>query len=157
MKPHTLSIEIDLPREKVIELFEDPDNLAKWQSGFLSHEHLSGEPKHADAKSRITFGTPDQRIEFIETITEYNLPDNLSTTLQGPQRMNIAHHRFTEIGPNAERTRWACTVGYQLKGLKIRLMTIFNPGVFRRQNEAYMGLFKAFCERGDDDRGTKGD
>ena len=85
------------------------------------------------------------------------LPDNLSTTLQGPQGRNVAHHRFTEIGPNAERTRWARTVGYKLKGLKIRLMTIFNPGVFRRQNEAYMGLFKAFCERGDDDRATKGD
>ena len=39
------------------------------------------------------------------------------------------------------------TVGYQLRGIKIRLMTLFNPGVFRRPNEASMGLFKAFCER----------
>jgi len=39
----TVQIDIDLPREQVIQLFDDPDNLAKWQKGLLSFEHLSGE------------------------------------------------------------------------------------------------------------------
>lgn len=36
-------ITIDLPREQVIEIFDDPDNLPKWQPGLGSFEPLSRE------------------------------------------------------------------------------------------------------------------
>jgi len=34
------SVEIDLPRDRVIELFDDADNMVKWQSGLQSFEHM---------------------------------------------------------------------------------------------------------------------
>lgn len=39
---HTVSIEIDLPRERVVQLLADPAHLAKWLRGLLLHEPLNG-------------------------------------------------------------------------------------------------------------------
>ena len=41
---------IDLPRERVIELFDNPDKLPKRQLGFESFEHFEGEEGKADAR-----------------------------------------------------------------------------------------------------------
>jgi hypothetical protein len=44
MKEYTVEIEIALPRHRVIELFDNPNNLVRWQTGLQSVEHISGEP-----------------------------------------------------------------------------------------------------------------
>jgi len=31
---YTSEVTINLPRDRVVELFDDPDNLPKWQKGF---------------------------------------------------------------------------------------------------------------------------
>lgn len=41
---YELEITINLPRERVIELFDNPDNLKKWQEGLQSFSHRSGTP-----------------------------------------------------------------------------------------------------------------
>ena len=50
---YTVEIEIDLPRERVIELFDSTENCFKWQKGLLSFDHLSGEPGQPGAKSKL--------------------------------------------------------------------------------------------------------
>ncbi len=62
---YTVQIDIDLPREHVIELFEDPDNLVKWQKGLLSFEHLIGEPGQLGAKARLVFKFGNGKMEMI--------------------------------------------------------------------------------------------
>lgn len=32
MKPYTVAVEIDLPRDKVIELFDNSENMFHWQN-----------------------------------------------------------------------------------------------------------------------------
>ena len=39
MREYTVEIEIALPRDRVIELFDNPENLFKWQTGLQSAEH----------------------------------------------------------------------------------------------------------------------
>ena len=46
---------IDLPRKKVIELFNSEENLFKWQPELLSFEHLSGERGEVGAKSKMQY------------------------------------------------------------------------------------------------------
>ncbi len=58
MKENTVSIEIDLPRYRVIALFDSPENLFKWQTGLQSFERLSGEPGHPGGKSKLVFLLP---------------------------------------------------------------------------------------------------
>ena len=67
---------IDLPRDRVIELFDNADNLTKWQEGLQAFEHVSGEPGASGAKSRLVYDHRGRSFELIETITERNLPDD---------------------------------------------------------------------------------
>ncbi len=48
-------IEINQPIEKVIELFDNSDNLIKWMEGLISFELLSGIAGEVGAKSILKF------------------------------------------------------------------------------------------------------
>ena len=48
---YTCKLVINLPRERVVELFDDPDNLPRWMEGLQSFEHLSGENQAGRAPS----------------------------------------------------------------------------------------------------------
>ena len=153
MKPYTASVEIDLPRARVIELFDNPDNLPKWQPGLESFEPISGEPGQVGAKSRMVFVYGKKRIEMTETITERNLPEVFSGLYDWPPGgSNTLENRFVELGP--DRTRWESTCAYTLHKLPLKLMGTLAPGMFKRQNQKFMENFKAFCETGADVRET---
>lgn len=40
----TTETDINKPTDKVIELFDNADNLSKWMEGLQSFEHISGTP-----------------------------------------------------------------------------------------------------------------
>ena len=150
MKEYTVSVEIDLPREKVIELFDNPDNLAMWQEGFQSFTHLEGEPGQPGAKSLIVYENNGQRVELTETILERNLPDQFDGVYSWGGGSNTLLNRFIEVGP--DRTRWESTCSYEFKTLFLKLMGFFMPGAFKKQNQKFLDAFKAFCEKGRDVR-----
>ena len=67
----------------MVELFDDPDNMVKWMEGLRSFEHVSGTPGRPGAKSRLIFERDDgETFEMIETLTRYNLPDEISGTYE---------------------------------------------------------------------------
>ena len=63
----TTQITINRPRQRVIELIRNPDNIAKWQPGLQSVELLAGEQDQVGARSRIVFEMRGLRLELIET------------------------------------------------------------------------------------------
>jgi len=144
MKPFTVEIESALPREPVIELFDNPDNLAKWQTGLQSFEHISGEPEQPGAKSKLVFLIGKREIELIETIAQRNLPDEFNGTYEWPGGSNTLQNRFIELGP--DRTKWESTCAYDFSSFIPKLMGFFCPGMFRRQNLRFMQNFKEFAE-----------
>ena len=150
MKPYIVEIEIDLPRDKVIELFDSVENLYKWQTGLQSFEHLSGEPGQVGATSRMVFQSNGNTIELTETITHRNLPHEFHGIYEWNGGVNTLENRFIEVAPN--RTRWESTCSYQFKTLFMKLMGFFCPGAFREQNMKFLKNFKQFCETGKDCR-----
>ncbi len=74
MKPYTVVIEIELPRSRVVELFDDASEKFKWQPGLYSLEHVSGEPGRPRAVSKLVYTSGLQRIELTETVTGRDLP-----------------------------------------------------------------------------------
>jgi hypothetical protein len=150
MKPYTVAIEIELPRERVIELFDSVENIYKWQNGLQSFEHLSGEPGQAGAKSKLIYSHGKNRIELTETITLRNLPDEFNGTYEWPGGCNTLENRFIALSDN--RTRWTSTCAYEFKSIMLKVMGTLMPGVFRRQNLKFLRNFKAFCEEGRDVR-----
>jgi len=146
MKSYTVEIEIDLPRDRVIELFDNPENLLKWQKGLQSFEPVSGEPGQPGAKSKLVFLNGKHRIELIETITERNLPDEFNGTYEWKGGRNTLRNRFIRLGP--DRTRWECTCEYQFSSFMLKTMGLLLPGMFRKQHLSFLKSFKAFAENG---------
>lgn len=145
---YNVETEINLPIAKVIELFENPDNMSKWQPGFISLEHLSGTPGKDGAKSILKYKMGKREIEMIETITNNNLPHEFHGTYEAKNVYNIQQNFFTEIGSN--KTKWVSNCEFQLNGF-MKVLGWLMPGMFKKQSQKYLDLFKAFAEK----EGTK--
>ena len=104
----TQRIAINLPREKVIELFDNPDNMKHWQPGLVSFGNISGIPGEVGTKSLLRYKMGKRDVELIETITNRNLPDEFSGTYEAKGVWNEVKNYFTEISP--DKTEWVAKV-----------------------------------------------
>ena len=130
----------------MIELFDNTDNLFKWQTGLQRFQHISGEPGQPGAKSKLVYLNGKHTIELIETVTERNLPDEFNGTYEWPGGRNTLRNRFIELGP--ERTKWESTCVYHFSSCMLKMMGLFCPGMFRKQNLSFLQKSKAFAEEG---------
>lgn len=140
---YTTEVIINLPRARVIELFDDSENLKKWQPGLESFKHVSGTPGQPGAKSKLLYKTGKREIELIETITSRNLPDEFSGTYEASGVFNTLINRFYEDGP--DKTRWVTDSEFKFSGLMM-IMTLLMRGSFRKQTCKTMEGFKNFAE-----------
>ena len=141
---YTTEVTIDLPRARVIELFDNPDNMAKWQKGFKSMETIEGEAGTAGAKSRLLYDENGREVEMIETIIRSDLPDEISFVFEAKHVRNQNENRFHETGDGT--TRWVQDNEFRSTGL-MALMAIFIRGAFPKQTLKDMNRFKAFAEQ----------
>lgn len=140
---YELEITIDLPRERVIELFDNPDNMKHWQPGLVSFEHLSGEPGKEGAKSHLKYEMGKRKIEMVETVLKRDLPHEFSGTYETKGVWNKVENFFDEMDPNS--TRWKSVNEFRCGGF-MKLMTRLMPGAFKKQSLTYMKNFKKFAE-----------
>ncbi len=140
---YTTTIDIDLPRERVIELFDNPDNMPKWQPELVHFEHISGERGRKGARSRLRYQMGNREVEMIETITARNLPEEFSGTYEAKGVWNMQENYFESISDSS--TRWRTVSEFRFKGL-MKLMAILMPKAFKKQTYTNMQRFKAFAE-----------
>lgn len=143
---YTIDIEIEKPIEKVIQLFDNPDNLKKWMEGLQSFEHISGTPGQPGAKSRLFFKMGSREIEMIETVTVRNLPDEYSGTYDAKGVFNIVKNKFEKLTDS--RTKYITENEFQFKGF-MKIIAFLMPGAFKKQSFKYLQDFKNFAESQD--------
>lgn len=141
---YQLELDIDLPRERVLELFLDPESLPKWQPDLVSFEPIGGEPRQVGAKSRQVHRMGGREVEMIETITVRNHPNEFSATYEADNVWNLVENRFAEAGER--KTRWTVNSDFRCSGL-VGMMAFFLPGMFKRQTLLFMNRFKEFAEK----------
>ncbi|MCY4465022.1 MAG: SRPBCC family protein [Chloroflexi bacterium] len=140
---YTEEIIINLPRERVIELFDSFENLKQWQEGLVEIEHLSGEPGTPGAQTRLLYDMGKRKLEMIETITTRNMPDEFSGAYDAKGVYNIVRNTFH---PQGETTRWNMDCEFQFRGF-MRIMAFFmRQRTFRKQTRKGMESFKIFAE-----------
>jgi hypothetical protein len=141
---YTNEIEIELPVNRVVELFDDPQNLKYWMKGLISFENLSGEPGQPGAKSKLRFKEGKREIEMIETVTVRNLPDEFSGTYELPGAWNGVTNRFADLGNG--KTKYISESEFKFKGIAMQVISYLMPGAFKKQSYKYMKAFKEFAE-----------
>jgi hypothetical protein len=140
---YTTEIEINQPIDKVIALFDNPENMSKWMQGLQSFEHLSGTPGQVGAKSLLRFKMGKRDLEMIETITVRNLPDEFSGNYEAKGVFNIVKNKFVKLSDNS--TKYITENEFQMKGF-MKLIGFLMPGAFKKQSYKYLLDFKNFAE-----------
>ncbi|MEL6150409.1 MAG: SRPBCC family protein [Chloroflexota bacterium] len=138
-------VTIHLPRERVVTLLDDPNNLSKWQPALRSVEHIEGEVAQPGSKTRLVYDMRGREVVMIETIVSHNLPDEMSFTFEADGVHNMVQNTFYAEG---ERTRWVMGNQFQFSGF-MRVMSLFMGGAFRKQTREDMERFKEFAEAAD--------
>lgn len=69
------SIQVNLPQEKVAQLFADPKYLKHYQDGFLRKIHISGIEGQDGAIAKMYYKHGSGEMELTETITANLLPN----------------------------------------------------------------------------------
>ena len=161
---YTDSIEIALPRERVVQLLADREQLPRWLRGLVLHEPLNGTHGEVGTTSRVVMQMGGQRFEGTETITRrepvdlHGIPSaavvHFDREIVGAGMWTAVRDQFTEAGP--DRTLWRSENEYRFSGLPMRLVGLLMPGVFRKQSHQHMRDFKAFAEQGRDVRDEAG-
>lgn len=140
---YTTEVVIDLPRNQVIELFDDPDNLPKWQKGLQLVESLEGFPGMPGARTRLVYDQEGRKVDMTETVIARNLPDELSVLYETRGVKNWAVNRFYEVERGA--TRWVMTNEFKFSGL-MAIAALVMRNAFPRQTLKDMKRFKVFAE-----------
>jgi carbon monoxide dehydrogenase subunit G len=155
---YTTSIEIGLPREKVVQLVADPAHMPKWLRGLVLHEPVNGVHGQVGTTSRVVFQMGKQRMEATETITRLEPADlhaipssvvvHYDREIVGEGMWQAQRDRIIDAGPDT--TLWESESEFRFDGLLMRLMGRLMPGTFRKQSRQHMQDFKAFAEQGTD-------
>ncbi len=140
---YSVELDINLPVEKVISLFDNTENMYKWMEGLQSFEALEGTPGEVGAKSRMVFLEGKREIEMVETITVKNLPDEFTATYEAKGLYNIVENHFVAKGEH--QTQYITVQDFQFTGF-MKLMAVFMPGAFKKQSMKHMEAFKIFAE-----------
>lgn len=140
------SVLINKPRELVVRLFQDPNNLKEYQDGFVSKELTSGVMGQDGAVSAMLFRQGKREMAMTETITSNRLPDTFEAFYHHKHMDNTMKCTFTPVSDST--TRYDYEFEYtRVSWVVPRLMMMLFPGMFRKQGEKWMMQFKQFVER----------
>jgi hypothetical protein len=139
---HSCEVEIGVPRARVVELFDDPAHVLKWQPDLLRFEPISGKPGHPGAQSRLVYGSGKGEFEMIETITDRQLPDEFSGLYETRFGITRIRNRFVDNGAS---TRWIVDTEYLPRGI-MRLLAPLMRRAIEGQTMKIVNAFKRFAE-----------
>lgn len=139
------SIEINRPLHEVADLFANPDNLPRWQDGFVRKELVSGTEGQDGAVSKLHYSYRGREMELTETVVANRLPDSFEAHYHHTHMDNTLETTFTALG--GDRTLYETKGEYlAFRGLLPRLTARLFPGVFKRQALRWLDDFKTFAE-----------
>lgn len=140
---YTNSVIIDKPIDQVIALFDNFENMKKWQPDLQSYEHLEGVSGQPGAKTKLTYLHGKRKTEMIETIVVRNLPEEFSGTYEMKSITNHMHNSFKEIENG--KTEWVSHTEFIFSGF-MKIMAFFMGWSFKKMSQKMMYQFKDFAE-----------
>lgn len=134
---------IDLPRARVVELFDSEENVRRWQPELISMVHVSGAKGQEGAVTALKYQMGKRVVEMNETITKRDFPETFNAIYEAKGVKNWVNNTFEELNPN--QTKWLSRNTFKCGGL-MRIIAWLSPGMFKKQSMKYMVNFKKFAE-----------
>lgn len=141
---YTQEITIDLPREKVVEIWNNTENLKYWQTGLQRYSHITGEPGKEGAQMLLNFKIGKREVDLTETIMLNELPEKFNGKYEWNGGWNSLKNTFIELGEN--QTVWVSECEMHMKGF-MKVMMFLMPGSFKKNSYKFMKNFKALAEQ----------
>lgn len=140
---YTLEIQLDLPRNQVVELFHNTENLKEWQTGLQGFEYLEGEPGKEGSTMKLDFMVGKRQVDLLETVTKNSLPDEFHGKYEWNGGWNTLKNKFIELGK--DKTIWITETEMHFSGF-MKLIGFLMPGSFKKNSWKFMENFKVFAE-----------
>lgn len=134
---------IDADRETVWRMFDNPDNMTKWQPTLKSFKPLSGVPGQPGAVSELVYEENGREIKLIECVTERREPDFMAGTYESSIGTAVIVNHFEELPDGT--TKWAAYWNHAFRGF-FRLLAPFMRSSMAKRIEADLNRFKLFVE-----------
>jgi carbon monoxide dehydrogenase subunit G len=144
------AIEINLPIDKVMQLFQNQDYFKEWQDGLISFENTSNQVGELKSTRRMKISMVGTSITMNEEITKIDLPRIWEATYRTKGVINYQSNRFRESETTTNNvtkkvTHWESNSIFKFTGM-MRLIASTRPQLFTGQTYEYMKSFKAFAE-----------
>jgi len=140
---YTTEVIIEKPVQEVAGLYQNPENIKKWQPGLIDYNHLSGEPGREGCISVLHYKIGKRKIEMKETIARTDPPNEFDAVYEAKGVYNLMQNRFEKVGMDS--TRWIAISEFKFKGF-MKLMAPLMKTAFKKQTLKSLNQFKAFAE-----------
>lgn len=135
---------IDKPRAEVWKIFDDPENMSKWQPSLTNFETLSGMPGQVGAISKLTYKESEREFTLIEKITRRDQPNSFEGIYENNFADNLVQNKFIEAGET--QTRWVVETEFKFKTLLMKVMGNVLKKNYVKRTQRDMQRFKEMAE-----------
>ena len=135
--------EIKASRDLVWAIFDNPDNLSRWQPTLESLTHLAGDPGQPGAVSELVYNENGKKVTMTETVTERRKPHFMAGTYDNDRATSLIVNQFEEIDANT--TRFISYSNMNFKGI-MKILSLFVARSIRARVEADLSRFKLLVE-----------
>jgi uncharacterized protein YndB with AHSA1/START domain len=137
-----VDLEIDGPRERVAELYSDPNNNPKWMDDLERNEPISG--VLGEPGSRYRMVSKDSNMHFVVTVVSVRQPENVKLHLDWKHATVDINVDFIVLSEG--RTRFVSTEEFKFRGLLWRVSGLFARRAIKAAHRRHMEGFKRFAE-----------
>ena len=136
-------IEVNVPQEKLAELFAEPENYKKWMGDLEGFEIISGKPGMLGLKYRLMQKNGNKKTDFIATVTASNLPNEFSMTIQEPDVAQVSvTGQFVAL--SADKTKLISKEEFKFKGISNKIGGLLYQQSIKGDHHHYTMNFKHF-------------
>lgn len=139
----TVEIEINMPQQRVAELFADPGNNPKWMPDLDRYEPVSGEQGIPGSTYRLVPKTG--KMVFLATVVARNIPHELSLVLEASNVRVFITGKL--IAVSATRTKLISEEIFTFKGLFNSIFGFFAQNAIKAAHRGHIEEFKKFAEK----------
>ncbi|MCF8235930.1 MAG: SRPBCC family protein [Bacteroidales bacterium] len=140
---YTTEVIIEKPLEEVVSLYQDTDNMKKWQPELVDYKIESGRPGEEGSVAILRYKMGKREVDMKETITLKNPPHEYNAVYEAKNVYNLMQNRFEKVGMDS--TRWIAISDFKFKGLMAIVAPIIKS-VFKKQTAKSLHQFKRFVE-----------